>query len=246
MVYAEDTRRTAKLLSHVGAKPRVRSLFTGNELERTAELLVDVSNGLRVVLVSDAGMPTISDPGADAVRQVRAAGFAVTVIPGPSAVTAAVTASGFVADRFVFEGFLPRKGRVRRERLASIAIEERTVVLFVSPQRLRADLKDLLVELDGDRQVAVARELSKIHEEIWVGSLNDAVDRWSGEVKGEITLVVEGASPVEANLEKTVERAVGLVRAGMSHSDAAKRTAAATGISRRVIYQALLEIQDSS
>lgn len=245
VVYAEDTRRTSKLLSHVGAKPRLRSLFTGNERERTAELLSDVSDGMRVVLVSDAGMPTVSDPGAAAVREVRQAGFSITVIPGPSAVTTAVTASGFEADRFVFEGFLPRKGKTRKDRIAGVSAEERTVVFFASPHRLGADLRDLLSELGGDRQVAVARELTKLHEEVWVGSLDDAVDRWSGDVKGEVTVVIEGSLPVVASEQEAVRQAMELVAAGMSRSEAARQTASSSSVSRRVVYEALLEAQDS-
>ena len=246
VVYAEDTRRTSKLLNHVGAKPKLRSLFAGNEIERSAELLADVANGLSVALVSDAGMPTVSDPGAEAIRQVRSAGLSVEVIPGPSAVTTAVTASGFSADRFVFEGFLPRKGRSRKERIASISGEERTVVLFASPRRLGDDLADLLTNLDGDRQVSVARELTKLHEEVWVGSLSDAVGRWSGDIRGEITLVIEGGGPVVVAAEDAIQQAVDLVNAGMSRSDAARQTAQTTRVSKRVIYQALLGNQESS
>lgn len=248
VVYAEDTRRTAKLFNHLSVKPRLRSLFKGNETERTAELLADVSNGLQVVLVSDAGMPTVSDPGALAIRRVRESGFSMTVIPGPSAVTTAVTASGFSGDRFVFEGFLPRKGKGRRERLASISAEGRTVVLFASPHRLGSDLADLLAEMDGDRQVAVGRELTKLHEEVWVGSLNEAIERWSGVVKGEITVVVEGRRPLVVSKEDAIHQAVALVNSGVSRSAAAKQTAQLTGVSKRVIYEALLgrEIQDSS
>ena len=245
VVYAEDTRRTSKLLSHVGVKPRLRSLFVGNERERTADLLSDISSGQRVVLVSDAGMPTVSDPGANAIREAREAGFLVTVVPGPSAVTTAVTASGFEGDRFVFEGFLPRKGKVREARLAGISTEERTVVLFASPHRLAGDLEDLLRVLGGGRQVAVARELTKLHEEVWVGSLNDAIERWSGDVKGEVTVVIEAGAPLVVSDREAVGQAVARVAAGMSRSDAARETAVSTGVSRKVIYEALLKDQDS-
>ena len=243
VVYAEDTRRTSRLLNHIGIRPKLRSLFAGNEKERTEELLADVAGGLNVALVSDAGMPTVSDPGADAVRLVREAGLKVTVVPGPSAVITAVTGSGFGSDRFVFEGFLPRKGKNRRIRIAAIAGEERTVVLFASPHRLGGDLNDLLPELGGNRQVAVARELTKLHEEIWVGSLSEAVDRWSAPVKGEITLVIEGVAPKAPSEEEAVEIAIALVMSGISRSDAARQAAESTGVAKRAIYEALLKLK---
>lgn len=245
VVYAEDTRRTSKLLSHIGVNPKLRSLFVGNERERTVELLADISGGKRVALVSDAGMPAVSDPGAIAVRRAVEAGFSVTVVPGPSAVTTAIAASGFDGDRFVFEGFLPRKGKERESRLVAISTEERTVVLFASPHRLAEDLQALLRVMDRGRQIAVARELTKLHEEVWVGALVDAVERWSGDVKGEVTIVIEGVAPIMVSNQEAVERALELVATGVSHSDAARKTAESTGVSRRVIYQALLRAQES-
>jgi len=246
VVYAEDTRRTATLLAHVGAETKVRSLFTGNEKARTAELVETVRAGKVVVLVSDAGMPTISDPGAEAVRRVRQMGRTVTVIPGPSAVTAALAVSGFDADRFVFEGFLPRKGQARTERLQSIAAEERTVVLFASPHRLAADLADLAEALGADRRVVVARELTKVYEEVWMGTLAEAMERWAGEVKGEVTLVIEPTAKAGSDVEAAVEDARSLVAEGYSVSEAARRAASAAGVSRRLVYQALLESQERS
>jgi 16S rRNA (cytidine1402-2'-O)-methyltransferase len=246
VVYAEDTRRTATLLSHVGAKVRLRSLFTGNERGRAAELAEEVRSGKTVALVCDAGMPTVSDPGAEAVRRVRETGRTVTVVPGPSAVTAAVALSGFGADRFSFEGFLPRKGVERTRRIESVAAEDRPVVIFASPRRLAADLTDLRQVLGPQRRVAVARELTKVHEEVWVGTLEEAVGCWSGEVRGEVTLVIEAAGPVEASLEEAVELARSLVEGGSTTSAAAREAAAATGVSRRQVYQALIEDQDRS
>ncbi len=246
VVYAEDTRRTATLLAHVGAQVKVRSLFTGNEKVRTAELVETVRAGKRVVLVSDAGMPTISDPGAEAVRMVRQIGRKVTVIPGPSAVTAALAVSGFDADRFAFEGFLPRKGEARKERLQSIAAEDRTVVLFASPHRLAGDLADLVEALGADRRVVVARELTKVYEEVWMGTLAEAGERWAGEVKGEITLVIEPTAKADSDVETAVEDARALLAEGYSISEAARRAASAAGVSRRLVYQALLEGQERS
>jgi 16S rRNA (cytidine1402-2'-O)-methyltransferase len=246
IIYAEDTRRTAKLLRHLVISVPVVSLFTGNERARTAQLLEAVEAGGNVVLVTDAGMPTVSDPGAAAVRAVRDAGHHVSVIPGPSAVTTALALSGFGGDRFVFEGFLPRKGPRRAERLAGIAEESRAVVLFASPNRLAADLSDLSAVCGGTRAVAVTRELTKVHEESWVGQLADAVDRWSGPVKGEVTLVLASTDPVPPSAQGAVAAARQLVAGGASVRESARTVAEQTGVSRRLIYEALLDDQESS
>ncbi|MGB7859053.1 MAG: 16S rRNA (cytidine(1402)-2'-O)-methyltransferase [Acidimicrobiia bacterium] len=246
VVYAEDTRRTAKLLAHVGTSPRVRSLFVGNENSRSVELVEDVAAGLKVVLVSDAGMPTVSDPGIEAVRAVRRAGYGVTVIPGPSAVTMAVALSGFDASRFVFEGFLPRKGKARKLRLAAIAADGRPVVLFVSPHRLLDDLSDLHEVLEPERQVAIAREMTKLHEELWTGTIEEALDHWTGPIKGELTVVIDAAPPATFSEAEAIEMALEIVENGSSPSDAARKIADSTGVAKRVIYQALLDSQASS
>lgn len=247
VIYAEDTRRTAKLLAHLGLKTPTRSLFAGNEASRTVELAGEVVAGKSVVLVSDAGMPGISDPGAAAVRAVREAGHPVIGIPGPSAVTTAVAVSGFGGDRFSFEGFLPRKGRERKDRLAAVALETRPVVLFASPNRLGADLADLAGVMEPDRLVVVARELTKLHEETWSGTLASAVDRWGeADVRGEVTVVIgPGRAPV-ADVEEAVSLARSLVEQGIAPSAAAREAAAATGVSRRPVYQALLDDQGRS
>lgn len=241
VVYAEDTRRVAKLLSHLGVSVRVVSLFVGNETKRTAEIVEAVRSGSQVVLVSDAGMPTVSDPGADSVSAVRAAGLTVEVIPGPSAVTTAVALSGFGGDRFVFEGFLPRKGQERAKRLAAIGGESRTVVLFASPNRLGNDLADLLDVCGSQREVVVARELTKLHEESWFGSLEEAVIRWSGDVKGEVTVVLGPTSEPKISLEAAVARARELMTSGASVSEAARTASGETGVSRREVYETLLD-----
>lgn len=246
VIYAEDTRRTSKLLQHIGATARVRSLFLGNEKARTLELVDNVRAGLAVALVSDAGMPTVSDPGAEAVRSVQEEGLSLTVIPGPSAVTAAIALSGFGGDRFSFEGFLPRKGKERSQRLHQLGFETRPVVLFASPHRLEADLHDLAGVLGGDRRIAVTRELTKVYEEVWVGTLREAVEHWTGEARGEFTLVVDGGSLQPITAEAAIADARSLVAAGTSASDAARKVAQDSGVSRRVIYQALLEDQAPS
>jgi 16S rRNA (cytidine1402-2'-O)-methyltransferase len=241
IVYAEDTRRTGKLLSRIGVSVPVRSLFAGNEKERTAEMLERLAAGADVAYVTDAGMPALSDPGAWVVRAAREAGHPVTVVAGPSAVTSALTASGFAADRFVFEGFLPRGGVERRGRIASIADDERTTVVFVSPHRIGADLADLAAALGADRQVAIAREMTKLHEEVWVGPISGAAERFGENVKGEVTVVIEGRPPRAPDPDQAVAKARSMVEGGVSPSDASRRVADQTGVSRRLIYQALLD-----
>lgn len=247
VVYAEDTRRTAILLRHVGATPEVRSLFVGNEAARTEDLLASLDRGLTVAMVTDAGMPSVSDPGSDAVRRSREAGHQVTVIPGPSAVTTAVVLAGFGADRFVFEGFLPRKGKERSERLERIATEDRTVVLFLSPHRLIADLESIAAATGPDREVAIARELTKLHEEIWVGPIGVAIEEWSGrEARGEFTAVIAPGPHRRPPIDAAIVEARALVAAGSSPSEAARRVAVATGVSRRSIYEVLIGDQGPS
>lgn len=240
IVYAEDTRRTAKLLRHLVINVPLASLFVGNEASRTEQLVEAVKRGEKVVLVSDAGMPTVSDPGAAAVRAVRDAGLPVSVVPGPSAVTTALALSGFGGDRFSFEGYLPRKGQARVDRLDAIADDERAVVAFASPKRLADDLRDLAAACGGDRGVAVMRELTKLHEECWVGHLRGAVDRWAGEVKGEVTLVIAPMEPSGPSLEEAIEKAREMVAAGGSIRVSARTVAEQMGVSRREVYEALI------
>jgi 16S rRNA (cytidine1402-2'-O)-methyltransferase len=241
VVFAEDTRRTAKLLQHIGASPRVRSLFVGNERARTEEVLTALEAGEMVALVSDAGMPTVSDPGASVVRAASSAGHHVSVIPGPSAVTSAVAVAGFGADRFSFEGFLPRKGKERASRLDSIAGEDRPVVLFASPHRLARDLADMAAVVSADRDLAVMRELTKLHEEIWVGPISEAVEHWSDrEIRGEITIVLAPGVVEGVSSEAAIEKARSLVEGGSTASEAARQVASSTGVARRVVYEALI------
>lgn len=243
LVFAEDTRRTAKLLSHLSIDVEVVSLFAGNERGRTEQVLGAVGSGKVVVLVSDAGMPTVSDPGASVVSAVREAGYQVSVVPGPSAVTTAVALAGFGADRFVFEGFLPRKGRDRERRLREIGEETRVVVLFASPKRLGADLADLVVACGGSRDVAIGRELTKLHEETWVGPLATAADRFAEPVRGEVTVVLAPVEPKPPEPDQAVDLARELMAAGATVSDAARRAAEETGVSRRLVYESLISGQ---
>jgi 16S rRNA (cytidine1402-2'-O)-methyltransferase len=244
-VYAEDTRRTSILLDHIGASVPLRSLFVGNEQTRSEEVVAAVSTGSLVALVTDAGMPGVSDPGMETVSKARAAGLPITVIPGPSAVTSAVAVAGFGADRFVFEGFLPKKGKERESRLAQMAWDDRPVVLFASRHRLMADLTSLTKTLGEGREVAIVRELTKLHEEIWTGSLGEAIEEWGRrDVKGEITVVVAPGAPPEISEEKAIAAARSEVERGASPSLVAREVAESTGVSRRKIYQALIADQD--
>jgi 16S rRNA (cytidine1402-2'-O)-methyltransferase len=241
VVAAEDTRRTGRLLRHAGIKRRLVSLFEGNERERTEELLRRLRGGKDVAVVTDAGMPTISDPGFRLVRACAEEGIDVTVVPGPSAVTAALVVSGLPVDRFVFEGFLPRRASERRERLAALSRDPRTVVLFESPHRLATLLRDVLLEL-GDRRVALARELTKRHEEVIRGRAAEVLARLGdGEPRGEVVLVVEGRREEdEVELPVLVGEARRLVERGMRKREAAVTVARRHGASSNAIYEGLL------
>jgi 16S rRNA (cytidine1402-2'-O)-methyltransferase len=240
LVAAEDTRRTGKLLAHLGIEARMVSLFEGNERERTERLMGELRGGATVALVSDAGMPSVSDPGFRLVRACAEEGIDVTVVPGPSAVTAALAVSGLPTDRWVFEGFLPRREAERRARLRELADEPRTVVLFESPRRLVATLREVLEEL-GDRRVAVARELTKLHEEVVRGRLSEVLESLDGtEPKGEVVVVLEGAEPEAAPLVELVAEARALVDGGMRKRDAATEVARRSGGSANAIYEALV------
>ncbi len=244
LVYAEDTRRAGKLLRALDVRTPLRSYFVGNEQDRARELKGRLSGGDTVALVTDAGMPSIADPGLSAVRAAIDAGAEVTVVPGPSAVTAALAISGLPAERFVFEGFLPRKGPERRTRLAAIAAETRTTVLFGAKARLMRDLTDLRQYLGADRAVVVTRELTKAFEEVWRGTLGVAVEHWSeAELRGEFTLVIAGASVEAPDLDRGVAEVQAAIEAGDSMTDAARRVAGQLGLGRRELYEAVLRSQ---
>ena len=241
LVAAEDTRRTGRLLEHLGVNVRMLSLFEGNERQRIDELLHRLREGERVALVSDAGMPAISDPGFRLLRAAVDAGVEISVVPGPSAVTAALVVSGLPTDRWVFEGFLPRRPSERRERLRALAHDPRTVVLFESPLRVIMLLRDVLVEL-GDRRAAVARELTKLHEEVVRGRISEVLAALlDSEPRGEIVVVVEGAEAVATDLDEMVEEARRLVADGMRKREAAAAAARRGGGSANEIYAALVD-----
>jgi len=246
LVLAEDTRRTGTLLEHVGSRVRQRSLHEHNERERIDEVLALLAEGRDVALVSDAGTPVVSDPGYRLIAAAGDAGVRVEPLPGPSAVLAALAVSGLPSDRVVFEGFLPRKGRARTERLAELAGEPRTIVLFLSPHRAGADLADLAEALGEDRRAIVARELTKLHEEVLRGGLGDLAHQVAEfGLRGEVTAVVAGA-PSEATPVSPPELAARvreLIAAGSSKKAAIAAVAEAAKVPKREVYQAVLDAE---
>lgn len=244
IVAAEDTRRLARLASDLGIviSGRVVSYFEGNESARTPSLLSALQSGARVALITDGGMPSISDPGFRLVRAALDAGIPVRAAPGPSAVTTALAVSGLPADRFCFEGFLPRSPGARRSRLAALAAEERTLVLFEAPHRIASMLADAVAAWGPDRPAALCRELTKTHEEVRRGPLGELA-AWASatEVRGEITLVVAGAGaapPDEPSADDLAARVAAREGEGMSRRDAITAVARDTGVPRRTVYAA--------
>ncbi|MFL6139575.1 MAG: 16S rRNA (cytidine(1402)-2'-O)-methyltransferase [Frankiaceae bacterium] len=246
VVAAEDTRRLRRLAAALGAAPggRVVSYFEGNEAARVGELLAELRAGRRVLLVTDAGMPTVSDPGYRLVAAAAAAGVRVTTVPGPSAVTAALAVSGLPTDRFCFEGFLPRRGGERRARLAGLAAEPRTLVLFEAPHRLAATLTDLAAAFGPERAAVACRELTKTYEEVRRGPLGELAAWAAGGVRGEITLVVAGAPALDGSAGLGPAELAGRVRAleegGSARKEAIAEVASAAGVPKRVVYDAVL------
>lgn len=240
VVAAEDTRRIRRLADSLDVRPHgtVLSLFEGNEARRTEEVLARLRSGATVLLVSDAGTPTISDPGQRLVRRCLEQGIPVTGIPGPSAAATAVAVSGLVSGRFCFEGFLPRRSGERRRRLTELSRDPRPTVFFESPRRLGGTLADL-ADVWGERDAVVCRELTKTHEEIVRGDLRQLAAWAEGGVLGEVTVVVAGApaapAVAPAELRGRVEQ---LTSNGLSRRDAVQRVAEMTGTPRREVYRA--------
>ncbi|HIE13540.1 MAG TPA: 16S rRNA (cytidine(1402)-2'-O)-methyltransferase [Desulfotomaculum sp.] len=239
LIAAEDTRHTRRLLAHFGIQTPLKSYHSQNQRARGEELLARLTKGESVALVSDAGTPGISDPGAALIREALSRGVPVEVLPGPSAVLTALVASGLDTSRFVFEGFLPV--RRRRRALQGLAAETRTIVIFEAPHRCLATLTDALMLL-GDRPVAVARELTKVHEEVFRGLLSQAIEHFKEKPpKGEITVVIAGRQP-EAKKEEAVKEAEvcstvrELTATGMQRRAAIKEAARRFGLSSRIIY----------
>ncbi len=250
VIAAEDTRRTRTLLTHAGvsARGRLVAVHEHNERQRAVELVDEIRRGGTVALVTDAGMPGVSDPGSRVARVCAEAGLRVDVVPGPSAALAALVVSGLPTDRFVFEGFLPRKGAEREDRLEAIEREERTVVIFESPRRIVATL-EVLTEICGeDRLVSVSRELTKMFEETIRGTLGTMIDHFrEHEPRGELVIVLQGgdAGTAAPSDEELAWEALALVRKGMSTREAADRLAIRFGVSRNRAYEVVLAQRSS-
>jgi len=245
LVACEDTRQTRKLLAHLGVKTRTTSYHEVDERDRAEQLADRVAAGMRLALVTDAGMPGVSDPGYHLVAACLARGLRVVVVPGPSAVLAALVVSGLPTDRFCFEGFPPRRVGARDRRLAELAAEPRTMVFFEAPHRVLATLAAMAEAFGADRPCAVVRELTKVHEEVLRGSLGEVGERLAADgPRGELTLVVGGAPaprPGAAGAAELAAEVAGLVAGGASTRDAVTTVARASGAPRRAVYQAVLD-----
>ena len=250
LVAAEDTRVSRKLLSHLGVRPRLLSFHQHNYQERLGQVLKELETG-DVALVTDAGMPGVSDPGSELVAAAAAAGISVQVVPGPSAVTTALAVSGFPAGSFNFLGFLPRRRKDRLRVLAEVQSEERTLAVFEAPHRVRAVLEDL-DKLFGERPLAVCRELTKLYEEVFRGTAAQALAHFTAP-RGEFVLVIQGADPKSleaADADKgvdEVQRAVArllseLKTSGVRAKDAVAQAALSSGLPKNRVYQIWLEI----
>ncbi|WP_330458318.1 16S rRNA (cytidine(1402)-2'-O)-methyltransferase [Streptomyces sp. NBC_00820] len=245
LVAAEDTRRLRRLTQALGVTPRGRvvSYFEGNESARTPELVEELLGGARVLLVTDAGMPSVSDPGYRLVAAAVEKDIKVTAVPGPSAVLTALALSGLPVDRFCFEGFLPRKAGERLSRLREVAAERRTLVYFEAPHRLDDTLAAMAEAFGADRRAAVCRELTKTYEEIKRGPLGELA-AWAAEgVRGEITVVVEGApetGPEELDAEELVRRVRVREEAGERRKEAIAAVAVEAGLPKRVVFDAVV------
>ena len=255
VIAAEDTRRLRSLLSRLDVEPRgqIVSFYEGNESARVPELIARAAAGARVLVVTDAGMPSISDPGFRLVREAHESDVDITCLPGPSAALAALVLSGLPVARFAFEGFLPRKDGDRRRRLASLATEDRTMVFFEAPHRLDVSVRDMADAFGADRRAAVCRELTKTYEEVKRDSLGELA-RWAeGEVRGEITIVVAGASDDERRYasglgdDDAIAAAVRKrMESGLSRKEAAAEVADRAGLSKRYVYDVSLRTVDDT
>jgi 16S rRNA (cytidine1402-2'-O)-methyltransferase len=244
VVAAEDTRRTGRLLARVGVDARLVSYHEHNEQRRARELLDRVAAGEVVAVVTDAGTPGLADPGYRIVREAVARGLRVEAVPGPAAALQALVLSGLPTDRFAFEGFLPRKAGARARRLAELAADLRTLVFYVAPHRAAEELAAMAEALGPEREAALARELTKLHEEVWRAQLAELARRASAGVRGEVTVVVAGARaepPEPPDARAVAERVQALLDAGVGRKEALLQVAAETGLSRRDVYQAVID-----
>jgi 16S rRNA (cytidine1402-2'-O)-methyltransferase len=245
LVAAEDTRHSGRLLSHIGAKPRLIALHEHNEAELVGRLIVELENGKSVALISDAGTPLVSDPGYRLVAAAHEHGIKVSPIPGASALTAALSAAGLPTDRFCFEGFLPAKQKARRDALAALGREERTIVFYESVHRIADSLADMAMTFGEDRGAFVGRELTKLHEQCLHGTLGElvrAINDGSLVGKGEFVVAVAG-STVEQESSLDTDRLLLALVDRLSAKDAAAIAAKATGGKKNALYKRVLELK---
>ena len=249
IICCEDTRHSGKLLSHFGVSGKKLIVINEHtEYDARDEIVGLVASGKSVALITDAGTPGISDPGERLVVAVVNAGFKVSAIPGPSALTMALVTSGLPTSRFVFEGFLPRSGAERPERLAMATTESRTTIYYEAPHRLIKTLSDLTTACGAVRRVVIARELTKLHEEIWRGTLQDANMRFSEtEPRGEFVIILEPAKPpAPPTNEELLEAIRAEIAKGVSRKDSAARVSARFGVAKRTVYELALQLRDDS
>lgn len=239
-IAAEDTRQTLKLLNHYNISKPLISCHEHNEKQRSFEIVSMLKEGRSVALVSDAGMPAISDPGSTVINAAHEAGIKVSVVPGPTAESAALALSGYGGGRYVFEGFLPRKKKDRQQRLKEIGHEQRAIVIYEAPHRLLTTLDDLLDFL-GDRHMAAVRELTKMHEEIVRGTISEVKEHfYQNEPRGEFVLVIKGDEVRQETINdgpSIEEQIAAYIAQGMSRKDAVKQVSLDTGISRNEVYK---------
>ena len=247
LIAAEDTRKAKRLIQdlNLDIKAPIISFFEENEIEKIPELINKLKQGSKIVVISDAGTPAISDPGFKLVKQAITENISITVIPGPSAVLSALVLSGLPTDRFSFEGFIPRKGKERTEILNNLNKESRTMIIFESPRRTKETLEDIKEVVGEDRKIAVVREISKTYEEVIRGTVSELID-WanSNEVLGEITIVIEGVDSSKRNIvdEEAIKNVKDLIAKGMSFKDAVQQVSTQLGLSRRELYEASLRL----
>lgn len=246
-IAAEDTRVTMKILNHFQIKKPTVSYFEHNKNERGDMIVARILSGESCALVTDAGMPAISDPGEDLVRQCHEAGIPVVSVPGPCAFSTALAISGMETGRFTFEGFLSMNKSLRKKHLSSLQKEERTMVFYEAPHKLLATLGDMAETFGEDRKIAVVRELTKIHEEVFRATIGEAIEKYENEPpRGEIVLIISGNKEKQAQLqlEDAVEIAKEKMEEGNSLNESAKLAAKETGIKKSLIYKALTQEED--
>ncbi|ARV58653.1 16S rRNA (cytidine(1402)-2'-O)-methyltransferase [Nostocales cyanobacterium HT-58-2] len=249
LIAAEDTRHTGRLLQHFQIKTPQVSYHEHNRSSRIPELLEQLSDGKAIALVTDAGIPGISDPGYELVKVCIEAGIPVVPIPGANAAMTALSAAGLPTDRFVFEGFLPAKGQQRRSHLEFLETEPRTLIFYESPYRLRDTLQDFAEIFGNHRQIVIARELTKLYEEFWRGTIEEAIAHYSQrDPQGEYTLVVAGKPPTQVQLseEELKTELEKIMSQGISRSQASRQLAKETSLPRRHLYQLALSIKTSN